>query len=61
MTALQQASILTVLALTVGIGFVVLGTMLGVPSAPSLAFDDMGTSGQGYASDTLPSATSSLH
>ena len=60
MSPLQQASILTIMALMMGLGFVLVGTMIGVPTASKLAIDDMGTAGHGSALDALPSATSSL-
>ena len=59
MSPRQQASILTIMALMMGLGFVLVGTMIGVPTASKLAIDDMGTAGHGSASDALPSATRS--
>lgn len=60
MTSLQQASLLTVVALMIGMGLVTMGSVVGVPNASPVATDDMGTSGQGSPEDALPSATSSL-
>ena len=45
MSPLQQASILTIMALMMGLGFVLVGTMIGVPTASKLSIDDMGTTG----------------
>jgi hypothetical protein len=61
MTSPQRALFFASVAFLIGVGLVGVGASMGISRAPMMSGDDMGTSGQSYGADELPSATSSLH
>ena len=66
MSTLRTAFALTSIAFMIGVGVVLASIQYrhfgaSFDSRTTMAGDDMGTSGVGYASDGQPSATSSIH